>query len=86
MDSVMGKFRVLSMMYDAWVLKSARTPPRAYMDFVGGGIRNKRNAIGITDAIVAFTLNKNNIIPKPLVCFGGFTYGAVNNINTTGEF
>ena len=52
------------MMYDAWVLKSARTPPRAYMDFAGGGIRKKRNMMGITDAIVAFKLYRNDMIPN----------------------
>jgi len=60
----MGKFRVFNMVYDAWVLKSARAPPRVYMDFVGGGIRKKRNAMGMADAIVAFTLYRNNVIPN----------------------
>lgn len=60
----MGKLRVLSMIYDAWVLKSARTPPRVYMDVVGGGTRKKRNAMGMADAIVAFTLYRNDVIPN----------------------
>jgi len=60
----MGKLRVLSIMYDAWVLKLARIPPRVYMDFAGGGIRKKRNAMGMADTIVAFPLYRNDVIPN----------------------